>query len=60
MSLTTDSPPTLENDLHDALDRLDHEVVFGEITLSEYGDRRADVVEWFEEHGIPVSGDETD
>ena len=52
--------PTLENDLNDELDRLDRSLLFGEITLSEYGDRRAEVVEWFEERGVPVTSDDTD
>jgi len=59
-SATQNVSPTLENDLSDALDRLDRSLVFGEITLSEYGDRHAEIVEWFEEHGVPVARDETD
>ena len=52
-------PPTLEHDFSEALDRLDRSLAFGEITLSEYGDRHAEIVQWFEERGLTVTGDDT-
>jgi len=59
-STTGNESPNLKNDPSDALVRLDRPLVFGEITLSDYRGRHAEIAARFEEQGGPVASAETD
>lgn len=48
----TTSLTTSAHDLEEALDELEREYLYGEISREEWNDRRNSHVDWFEQRGI--------
>ena len=59
VSTATDVPPTLQNDLDEALYQPDRDVALGGTSLLECGVRYTDAVNGYEEHAVPVPWDVT-